>query len=192
MVDSAEPDDLDLLFKPNISINGAIDEATFAHFLSQLSAVRANGQHLIMELNTVGGDADVARRIALEVRLFSAHSGRSAFCIGKSYVYSAGVTIFAAFKKPNRFLTEDAVLLIHERRQTKNLNVSGPMSSCIQIVKEELSTLEIALRLEKEGFEEFVEGSKVSVEALFERAKANCYMTAQEIFGQGLIAKVVH
>ncbi|WP_280812031.1 hypothetical protein [Mesorhizobium sp. L48C026A00] len=43
-----------------------------------------------MEINTNGGDADAARRIALEIRLFRQHSGRNAYCVGKTKVYSAG------------------------------------------------------------------------------------------------------
>jgi ATP-dependent Clp protease protease subunit len=183
--------DIGILLNPNILINGSIDEKMLARFFEQLASVKESNQNLILELNTLGGDADAARRIALEVRLFSAHSGKHAFCVGKSYVYSAGVTIFAAFESSKRFLTEDAVLLVHERRQTKSLEVSGAMTACIQIVREELATLELGLRLEKEGFEEFVKGSRLSFAELSERAKGNCYMTAEEALDHGLIAKVL-
>ena len=36
-----------------------------------------------MEINTGGGDADVARRIALEVRLFLRHSGKESVLCGE-------------------------------------------------------------------------------------------------------------
>jgi hypothetical protein len=39
-----------------------------------------------MELDTGGGDADIARRIAMEVRLFPRHGGRDAYCVGKTNV----------------------------------------------------------------------------------------------------------
>ncbi|UVC12500.1 hypothetical protein IHQ71_30120 (plasmid) [Rhizobium sp. TH2] len=57
-----------------------------------------------MEINTDGGDADAARRIALEIKLFRSHSGQQAYCVGKSNIYSAGVTILAAFAPENRFV----------------------------------------------------------------------------------------
>jgi ATP-dependent Clp protease protease subunit len=180
-----------LLFEPNVSINGSIDDSMLGKFLEEIVAVRSGNQDLILELNTLGGDADVARRIASEVRLFRQHCERGAFCIGKSYVYSAGVTILAAFRKSDRYLTRDAVLLIHERRIQQSLELVGPMNACIQIVREKLSMLETAQRLEKEGFAEFVAGSRLSVGELFECAATNCYMSASEALGYGLIGDVL-
>lgn len=181
-----------LLFEPNIRINAEIDNALLINFLDQLSAVRSGQQDLILELNTVGGDADAARRIAQEIRLFARHSGRSAYCVGKTYVYSAGVTILAAFKKPCRYLTDDTILLIHERRNEKeSLQMSGPIASSIQIIKEALSLLETNQRLENEGFAELTEGSHLTVEELLKCIRANCYMTAQECLDHGLIEKIL-
>ncbi|RUX28931.1 hypothetical protein EOA23_14410 [Mesorhizobium sp. M2A.F.Ca.ET.042.01.1.1] len=140
--DDSAPGQDKLLFLPNISINGLIDDETVSFFLGRLETVRKNGQDMIMELNTSGGDADAARRMALEVRLFRRHSGRDAFCVGKTKVYSAGVTIFAAFPTQDRFLTEDAVLLVHERRMETSIALNGPIRSCIQIVREQLALLE--------------------------------------------------
>jgi hypothetical protein len=97
----------DLLFRPNISLNGSIDAGTLSFLMERLEKVRADDDDLRMELNTLGGDADVARRIALEIRLFRKHSGRRAWCVGKTNIYSAGVTIFAAFATQNRFLTTE-------------------------------------------------------------------------------------
>jgi hypothetical protein len=36
-----------------------------------------------MELNTEGGDADIARRIAMEIRLFIRHAGNDAYCVAR-------------------------------------------------------------------------------------------------------------
>jgi hypothetical protein len=47
------------------------------------------------------------------------------------------------------------------------------MKSNIQILKEQLATMEDAARLERDGFEQFIAGSKLSFEELFERAKTN-------------------
>ncbi|CDX20074.1 conserved hypothetical protein [Mesorhizobium plurifarium] len=180
-----------LLFQPNISINGLIDDETVSFFLGRLETVRKDGQDMIMELNTSGGDADAARRVALEVRLFRRHSGRNAFCVGKTKVYSAGVTIFAAFPKQNRFLTEDAVLLVHERRMETSIALNGPMQSCIQVVREQLALLETSQRLEMEGFRELVEGSSLSADELYRQATQNCYIHAAEALTLGMIGGVL-
>jgi ATP-dependent Clp protease protease subunit len=185
-------EDLDrLLLEPTASINEPIRDSTLTSFLERLALIRSNNQDLVLELTTTGGDADVARRIALEVRLFSAHTGRMAVCVGKSYVYSAGVTIFAAFEKANRYLTEDTILLVHERRLEKTIDLSGPITANIQIIRETLSMLETAQRLEKEGFAELVKGSTLDIDGLFECAKKNCYFTAQQCIDYSLIAKIL-
>jgi hypothetical protein len=88
---SGRPSTADLLFRPNISLNGRVsEEATLPFFLGRLLAIRDAGEDLIPELNTTGGDADTAARIALEIGLF--------LRVEKTVVYSAGVTILAAFR----------------------------------------------------------------------------------------------
>ena len=185
------PTDQELLFHPNLSINGSITPDTVGFVLGRLEDIRSNQAPLIAEINTDGGDADAARRIALEVRLFQRHSGQEAYCVGKSNVYSAGVTILAAFTRTNRFLTDDAILLIHERRLDTTLQLDGPIRSCMQIVREELALLETAQELELAGFEELVEGSDLTVERLYKMATTNCYMVAKDAFKHGLIGGVL-
>jgi len=180
-----------LLFQPNISINGSITDETLSFFLGRLETIRANGEDMILELNTGGGDADVARRIALEIRLFVRHSGHSAYCVGKTRVYSAGVTILAAFPKWCRYLTADAVLLIHERRLDDIISLKGPLKSCVQIVREQLAMLETAEQLEMEGFRELVNGTSLSVEELYDRATKNCYLHADEALKDGLVESIL-
>lgn len=187
----AEPSDKQLLFEPNISINGLIGDGTVSFFLGRLEEVRQSGQDMIMELNTNGGDADAARRIALEVRLFCEHSGRRAICVGKTRVYSAGVTIFASFPRQSRFLTEDAVLLVHERRLDSTVELHGPIKSCIQIIREQLAMLETAQKLELEAFRELVKGSSLSAGELYERATENCYIHAREALEFGLVERIL-
>ena len=75
-----------LLFEPNISINGLINGDTVAFFLGRLQEFRQADQDMILELNTDGGDADAARRIALEIRLYRSQTGHRALCVGKSYI----------------------------------------------------------------------------------------------------------
>jgi ATP-dependent Clp protease protease subunit len=54
-----------------------------------------------------------------------------------------------------------------------------------------VAELESAERLEREGFADFVQGSKISVEELYERATKNCYLTAQEALDLALIAALL-
>ncbi|RWC69570.1 MAG: peptidase S14 [Mesorhizobium sp.] len=183
--------DAELLHRPNISLNGKISADTLTFFLRRLQDVREANEHLVMELNTEGGDADIARRIAMEIRLFRRHTGRDVYCVGKTYVYSAGVTIFAAFPRERRFLTEDAVLLVHERRLDQAVQLCGPIKASIQIIREQLNLLEAAHQLEMEGFRELVQGSKLSVEELYERATSNCYLHAEEALGLGLVGEIL-
>ncbi|GHG27969.1 ATP-dependent Clp protease proteolytic subunit [Paracoccus aerius] len=186
-----DPDLSSLLFEPNVWINGPIDQSALGFFLEKLAHVRRDGLPLLMELNTQGGDADIGRRIASEIRYFLAEPGRTGRIIGKSYVYSAGVTILAAFPRTLRYLTEDAVLLIHERHLTQTLELKGPIQACLQIVREQLSLLETSKALELEGFREFVEGSDISVENLLEHARNNCYLRAPQIEKHGLVNRVI-
>jgi ATP-dependent protease ClpP protease subunit len=180
-----------MLFEPNLSINGAISEQTLSFFLNRLESIRMASDDLIMELNTNGGDADVARRIALEIRLFAEHSGRRLACIGKSAVYSAGVTILAAFPRHARYLTHDAVLLVHERRLQSSLELNGPIKACLQIAREQVALLETAERLETESFEELVAGSHMTLGELQSQLVSNCYMTASEALKKGIIAEIL-
>jgi ATP-dependent protease ClpP protease subunit len=186
------PSDEKLLVGSNVQINGMIDDQLFLDFMRQLGDVRANDEDLILELMTQGGDADTARRIALEIRVFQTHSGKNAYVLGKTAVMSAGITIFSAFECADRFLTQDATLLIHERHIEKTITLQGPIKSCRQIIREELAALDTAERVEREDFEHFVKGSGMSAEDLFERAKDNCYLTAQEALDLQLIARIVH
>jgi ATP-dependent protease ClpP protease subunit len=181
-----------LLYSPNIRLLGPITTGTFWSFSDLAWKARETADApIVLELTTEGGDADIARRIALEVQLCRRWYGRQTYFVGKTMVYSAGITIMSAFPVDRRFLTEDAVLLVHERRIDTEVKLSGPMKSNIQILKEQLATMEDAARLERDGFEQFIAGSKLSFEELFERAKTNCYITAQEALRLGLIAGIV-
>jgi hypothetical protein len=84
-----------------------INDQLFLDFMKQLGDVRANNEDLILELMTQGGDADTARRIALEIRVFQIYSGKNAYAVGKTAVMSAGTTIFSAFECADRVERED-------------------------------------------------------------------------------------
>ena len=54
-----------------------------------------------------------------------------------------------------------------------------------------LAQLETAERIERAGFAEFAQGSRIGLEELYERATTNCYLTAQEALDLDLIAGVI-
>ncbi|PBB88986.1 hypothetical protein EOA75_15565 [Mesorhizobium sp. M1A.F.Ca.IN.022.07.1.1] len=81
-------------------------------------------------------------------------------------------------------------MLVHERRLEKELVLNGPIRSCLQIVREQLALLQTAERLENEGFEDLVEGSKISLEQLRDHALNNCYLMAERALELGLVADI--
>ena len=178
------------LAKPNVRLYGQVDDAMFHDFARKLGDV-PDGERVVLELMTFGGDADVARRIALEIRLAGELQGREFFFLGKTVVYSAGVTVMAAVPRANRHQTRDTVLLIHSRRMEKQLQLNGSLSSSIQAVRETLSELETGLRLEREGFVELTAGSDIAEEEILRRAETGWYLTAAEAMSRGLIAGIL-
>lgn len=177
--------------RPNVRLLGAITNDAVNNFLEQLRLAQESGGPIVLELTTQGGDADAARRIALEIRLCRSWLGLQTKFIGKTAVMSAGVTIMAAFPVADRFLTADAMLLIHERRLSRPVELSGPIRANIQVVRELLNELETAEALEREGFAELVQGSKLSVAELQERARFNYYLNARDALSRGLIAAII-
>jgi ATP-dependent protease ClpP protease subunit len=117
--------------------------------------------------------------------------GRETLFVGKTFVMSAGITIMAAFPRDGRFLTRDTQLLIHERRIDRSIDLDGPMGANIQILSEQLESVKAAERVEKDGFAEFAAGGDISCEELFERAKSNFYLAAQEALDMRLIEVVI-
>jgi ATP-dependent protease ClpP protease subunit len=180
-----------LLFEPNIRIYGPINDGTVWDVLGRLDEIRKTDEPVVLELTTQGGDADAALRIALEIRLCRRWHQRRTHFIGKTNVMSAGISIMAAFPRECRSLTDDTELLIHERRMTKTINLEGPMASNIQILSEQLALVQAAERVERQGFEELAEGSKLSADEIFKRAKDNFYLTATEARDFGLVASVI-
>lgn len=148
--------------KANVRLAGSVDERMFQEFQSQMQTIAP----LVFELTTTGGDADIGRRLALEVRLLRQQSAREVYFLGKSTVYSAGVTFMAAFPATHRFLTADCVLLVHERRMDKELKLSGALRACTAVVKDVLAEIMNGQELERDGFKELIEGTSLSFEQL--------------------------
>jgi ATP-dependent protease ClpP protease subunit len=175
------------LLHPDIRLLGNVDEAMLTSFLDQLRNATERPGHgrLIVEMTTAGGDADIGRRIGLEVELALA-AGRDLV-----FVYSAGVTVMASFPQDRRFLTSDTMLLIHARQLETTLSLSGPVSASEGRVKALLAQLQASRRLEQQGFAKLAEGAALSAEEIVRKAQTNWYLTAAEASSAGLIAGVL-
>lgn len=176
---------------PDIQLWGSVDEAMLHNFQSQLANAPPGEEPIIIELMTLGGGAETGRRLALEVAIARQRLGRRLIFLGKTSVYSAGVTFMSGFPQADRFLSRDAVLLIHCRRMEMTLQLSGPLRANALRVRELTSEIEIGLKLEQAGFSDLIRGSQVSMEELMERAPTNWYVPAGEAAERGLVAGIV-
>lgn len=146
------------LGRATIRLSGPVGHPMVASFFDQLLPVLQIEGAILVELFTDGGDAEIGRRLAEEVRLLRQQHGHDMWFLGKTLVASAGVTIMAAFPKDKRWLTSDAALLIHGRRMTKDLHLEGPLGSCRRVLEEMIADIDHGLRLEERGFAELIKG----------------------------------
>jgi ATP-dependent protease ClpP protease subunit len=174
------------LAAPDIRLRGEINQDMFDSFRESL-AKAGDKAELILELTTLGGDADIGRRIAGDLQLAERHLGKSFWFIGRSTVYSAGVTIMAALPKARRGLSPDTTLLIHERKLSKTLKLDDGLASCLIQLDQVKNEIETGQRLEREGFAALAAGSTLDVEEIQKRAVRNWYVPAQEALDLGLV-----
>jgi ATP-dependent protease ClpP protease subunit len=179
------------LARPTVRLSGAIDEAAASSFLHQVLPVLDVPGAIVVELFSSGGDADVGRRLAQEVRLLRQAHGRDLWFLGKTLVASAAVTVMAAFPRDRRWLTRDATLLIHGRRMTRDVRLEGPLGSCRRVLEEIVADIDNGLRVEDEGFAELIEGSRVTLEEIRRRAYGGWYLPAAEALDLGLVGGLV-
>jgi ATP-dependent protease ClpP protease subunit len=179
------------LARATVRLSGSVGHPMVASFFDQLLPVLEVDGAILVELFTDGGDAEIGRRLAEEVRLLRQQHGRDMWFLGKTLVASAGVTVMAAFPKAKRWLTRDAALLIHGRRMTKDLHLEGPLGSCRRVLEEMIADIDHGLRLEQRGFAELIEGSNVDAEEAARRAYGGWYLSAEEALSRGLVAGLV-
>ncbi len=178
--------------EPAIRLYGAVDEAFLGRFLDQLKPLRGRSEPLVLELSTSGGDADVARRIAEEIRLCREVGGMDLYFVGKAMVYSAGVMIMAAFPVERRYLSRDAVMLIHEWQIEKEIRFAGPLRVCAATAHDFLAELQVAHKLERQTFTELVNGTRLTLEQLSDQvSKADWYLLAEDARALELVAGLV-
>jgi ATP-dependent protease ClpP protease subunit len=176
---------------PQVLLSGEIDQAMYDSFREQLGKA-GDDELLVIQLTTLGGDPEVARMMGEDIRFRrqAAPSCRHLF-VGKTAVYSAGVTFMSAFPVEDRFLSVHCRLLIHERILEKALELSGPISACVATAKAVLNEIENAIAIQEEGFRDLVRGSRVSFDEVRDRAPENWYLDAAQARSLGLVVQVV-
>lgn len=178
--------------EPQISLLGTVDEQMADNFRQAIADPPNGDEPITVDITTLGGDPEMARRMILD--LDSARERlkpRRIVFHGKSVVYSAGATFMAGFPREDRYLAEDAVLLIHCRQLNKTMELSGPLRSTVPMIEALLHQLKTGIELEKDNFERLIAGSKIEMEELLDRALYNWYVPAREALERGLVAGIV-
>ena len=179
-----------LLATPHIQLHGPVNEMMYAAFKDQLAAAPPDGP-LVVSLTTLGGDPEMARAMGDSVRLLREYTGRETLFLGKVAVYSAGATFMSAFPADKRFLTRNSRVMIHERIMNSSVQLSGPLNTLSPVLLAKLHEIEDSIRIQDEGFAALVEGTKVTLPELKEKAPNNWYIEANEARDLGLVLDVI-
>jgi ATP-dependent protease ClpP protease subunit len=180
------------LKKPQISLLGEVLEEMVETFLEQLAEAEKGGGDIALQITTPGGDAELGRRMVLEVQEARQRLGSRRFLfLGKTQVYSAGVTLMSAFPCGDRYLTKDTVLLIHGRQLEETVEISGPMRASLAKVKALEEQIAVGLKHDEENFRRLIKDCDISMEELCEKALHNWYLPAEEALRRGLITGVI-
>jgi ATP-dependent protease ClpP protease subunit len=179
-----------LLAHPEIQLAGPVDEGMYSWFKTQLG--NAVGDYpLVVAITTLGGDPEIARAMADDVRLIREYTGRECLFLGKVAVYSAGATFMSGFPADKRWLTRGSRLMLHERQMTSTLHLSGPLNTLRPTLEAKLAEIEDSIRIQDEGFRALVAGSGVSFDQLKKRAESAWYIEAEEARDLGLVLDVI-
>ena len=173
---------------PHVRLTGDFDAALFQSLRDQIER-SGDADPLVIEVTTVGGDAEIGRRAALELRLLR-EAGRRVLFLGKTAVYSAGVTMLAAAAVEDRWLTADTLLLIHGRKLSTPIELTGHLRDAKRQAERALAQIVAGLEVEEQGFAELAQGSRLSFQELCERATGEWYVTAREAVDLGLVAGI--
>ena len=176
--------------KPHISLLGEVNADNTQKLIDGLSSPPDDGD-IVIEITTPGGDAELARRMVLEVENAREHLGRRILFLGKTQIYSAGVSLMAAFPREDRFLTPDASLLIHVRQLDKTVEITGPMRASLAKAEAVCAEIKKGMEQEEASFRKLIAGSDVTLDELLEKALYNWYLTAEEACDRGLAAAIV-
>lgn len=174
---------------PNVRLHGTVDDDMLNRWLDQTAALRTDAP-LVLELSTTGGDAEVGRRIADDVRLLR-EAGRTTRFLGKTMIYSAGATIMGGFLRDDRWLTRDAMVMVHGRKLSKCLTFDRSLRAERPGVEALLAEIDSGIRLEKVEFAKLIEASSITMEELERETLADWYIPAATALERGLIAGVL-
>jgi len=175
---------------PAARLIGELNAAAACQFLDALAAAPESDAPIVVEVTTPGGDAELGRRLGLEIERLR-KKGRRVVFVGKSQCYSAGTSVMAGFPVRDRYLTRDCRLLIHSRQLDKRVEVSGPLQQSLAQVEAIAAEIRVGAELEEEGFAKLIEGSDITLEEVKMKAPANWYLTAEEALARHLIAGLV-
>lgn len=182
-----------VLAKPQIALMGELDEAMAEALRDGLRKQDKSGDGpVVVEITTAGGDAELVRRMVADIAEARERiAPRRLVFSGKTMIYSAGTTLMSAFPQQDRYLSKDAMLMIHCRQLTKTVELDGPIRGSLPRVTALLHQLETGVELEKQHFERLIDGSDVSFDELLEKALVNWYVPAEEAAERGLVAGIV-
>lgn len=187
--------DLDLtpsrLARPDIRLFGAVDDNLFRSAIAQFDGLLDLEGPILFELTTLGGAADTGRRMSQEIAVRREALKRRIVFIGKTTVYSAGVTVMSGFPKTDRFLSRDCRLLIHQRQMDESMDLRGPLAGVKLVLLGKLAEVETGITLQDEGFRALIEGSDISFDEIRDMAERTTYLSAQEALARGLISGIV-
>ncbi len=176
---------------PDLRLFGPVDDHMLSEFLRQQEEAPEDGP-VVLELSSLGGDADMGRRIAEELRLWQELQGREIWFLGKTCVFSAGVTIMSAIARERRFVTRDCEILIHERKMKKVIRLEGALRGCRAAVHDVLAEIDSGQRLERAGFARLVQGSRLTVDEVQARVmNKDWYLTADEALELDIVGGII-
>lgn len=176
----------------DLSLVGTVDEAMACKLRDALAQADDSDAPYTIDMTTLGGDPEMARRMMVEIDAARARlKNRRYVFIGKTVVYSAGVTFMAAFPAQDRYLNADSTLLIHCRQLDQTIELDGPIRASIPKMEAMIHQLETGVALEEDNFRRLIEGSDVSMDELLEKALYNWYVPAIEARERGLVADVI-
>ena len=176
----------------DISLVGSVDEAMECKLREALNEAEPGDGPLTIDMTTLGGDPEMARRMIVEVDAARERlKGRRLIFVGKTVVYSAGCTFLAAFPPEDRYLTADTTLLIHCRQLKQTMELDGPIRSHLPKLEAMIHQLETGIELEEENFARLIKGTDISMDELLEKALYNWYVPAEEAAERKLVADVL-
>ena len=179
-----------LLAAPQVQLSGPVDERMYSWFKQQLGNAHGDGP-LVVSITTLGGDPEMARAMADDIRLIREYTGRETLFLGKVAVYSAGATFMSGFPTDRRWLTRGSRVMLHERQMSSTLQLNGPLNTLRYSLEAKLAEIEDSIKIQDEGFRALVAGSQVTFEQLKQKASSAWYIEAEEARDLGLVLDVI-